>query len=96
MQETNRVTVRLLDGRVEEYPDAQAAQHGERIRVHRGPNTIASFHAGDVDSFANHPPPESAAEAQRGFARDNDAIADRLDAAGHRDLAAVYRRTASE
>ena len=34
---------------------------------------------------------ETSAEAQRRFARDNHAIADRLDAAGHLDLAAVFR-----
>lgn len=39
---------------------------------------------------------ETPAEAQARFARDNDAIADRLDAAGHRDLAAVYRDTAAK
>lgn len=39
---------------------------------------------------------ETPVEAQRQFARENNGIADRLDAAGHRDLAAVYRDTARE
>ena len=36
----------------------------------------------------------AAADAQRRFAADNAAIADRLDGAEHGDLAAVYRDTA--
>ena len=39
---------------------------------------------------------ESAKEAQRRFATENDAIADRLADAGYADLAAVYRDTAHE
>ena len=39
---------------------------------------------------------ESAAEAQRRFAAENDATADRLTAAGHDDVAEVYRGAARE
>lgn len=39
---------------------------------------------------------ESPAEAQRRFAAENDAIADRLADAGHADIAAVYRDAARE
>ena len=39
---------------------------------------------------------ESPAEAQRRFAAENDAIADRLADAGHAGVAAVYREAARE
>ena len=93
MNGTDKVSVKLRDGRVQEYPGAQAAQFGGCVIVHRGPHVGAEFDSDDVESFGNH---ISAAAAQRVFAADNDAIADRLDAAGHGDLAAVYRDTARE
>ena len=40
--------------------------------------------------------PETAAEAQRRFARENEAIAGRLAEAGHTGLAAAYRDSARE
>jgi len=47
-----------------------------------------------VAGVVEGPARESAADAQRRYAQDNDATADRLDAAGHGDLASVYRDTA--
>ena len=38
---------------------------------------------------------ETPADAQRRYARDNEAVAERLEAGGHSEMAGVYRRAAA-